>query len=95
MLSCLKRKRKKEKVDDGQAFVGQSEAKAAAFETFKFAADHDPKDDYISKTDYVQHKDHISVKEEAPAPPTKKEEAKKLDQNQISQEKQKRQEAKN
>ena len=86
-----KKVEKKEKIDDIQAFVGQNEAKQAAYETFKFAADHDPKDDYLSKADYIQHKEHIVIKEDAPtlAPVSaaKKEEAKKLDQQQISQEK--------
>lgn len=88
-----KKVEKKEKIDDIQAFVGQNEAKQAAYETFKFAADHDPKDDYLSKADYIQHKEHIVIKEDAPTPTpapvsaAKKEEAKKLDQQQISQEK--------
>lgn len=88
-----KKVEKKEKIDDIQAFVGQNEAKQAAYETFKFAADHDPKDDYLSKADYIQHKEHIVIKEDAPTPApapvsaAKKEEAKKLDQQQISQEK--------
>lgn len=91
-----KKVEKKEKIEDIQAFVGQNEAKQAAYETFKFAADHDPKDDYLSKADYIQHKEHIVIKEDAPTPApvsaakkeeAKKEEAKKLDQQQISQEK--------
>ena len=45
------------KIDSGsEAFVGQNEAKSASFENFKFAVEHDPKEEYIAKnTEFVQH----------------------------------------
>ena len=36
--------------------MGQNEAKSASFENFKFAVEHDPKEEYIAKnTEFVQH----------------------------------------
>ena len=57
---------KKATAEETEAFKGQAEAKAASFDSFKFAVEHDPKDAYISQTDYVQHKDSIKMKEDVP-----------------------------
>jgi len=43
------------KKSDSEPFVGQKEAKQASFENFKFAVDHDPKEEYIAKTEFLQH----------------------------------------
>lgn len=37
------------------AFEGQNESKQASFENFKFAVEHDSKEEYISKTEFLQH----------------------------------------
>lgn len=44
------------KKDENESFVGQKEAKQASFENFKFAVDHDPKEEYITKNiEFLQH----------------------------------------
>ena len=68
---------------EDQAFEGQKEAKQASYDSFKFAVDHDPKEEYIAKNNFLQNKDQIALKEDTPVAAPKKEEAKKLDQKQI------------
>jgi len=80
---------KADKSEEGEAFSGQKESKQAAYDSFKFAVEHDPKDDYL-KSNFLQHKDQINVDVPTPAP----KESKKLDQKQIDQEKEKRLDAK-
>lgn len=79
-----KKETKPEDHSEDEAFAGQKEAKQASYDSFKFAVDHDPKEEYLAKNNFLQNKDQIALKEDTPpvAAP-KKEEAKKLDEKQI------------